>query len=236
MGAHPGLSRVLATQLAVLAAAQFGTIRIDWRGSPDGGQVPVVAGGADLMTLELMEVEEQPREAVKTKEVAKLLAERALVAVLAEEVSGSPNAIAALWDHWFGEEGEDARASIEDAAGSLQDPDAAGEAPSLLALTIRFPGWAEPVNRLATLRFLQRRFAESAELCERVLALKPWHFGALHGIVMCHTELGDHKAAMRWAENVLPELGTAERNVWVVEMLGVLDSRIAAVAAESEDR
>ena len=104
----------------------------------------------------------------------------------------------------------------------------------LLALMSRYPLWAEPINRLATLRYLQRRFAESVELCERVLALKPWHFGALSGIVMCYEELGDREAAKRWAAEALPRRRTAERDAWVARMLSVIDGRLAAMTSESE--
>ena len=35
--------------------------------------------------------------------------------------------------------------------------------------------------------FLQGRYDDSVEMCLKVLELKPWHFGALSGIVMCYS-------------------------------------------------
>ena len=44
---------------------------------------------------------------------------------------------------------------------------------------------------MATILFLQGNYEESVELCLKVLDLKPWHFGALSGIVMCYSRLGN---------------------------------------------
>ena len=57
------------------------------------------------------------------------------------------------------------------------------------------------------------------------LALKPWHFGALSGIILCHTELEDKAMAERWAAHAMPKRGTAEREDWVRRQLKVIDSK-----------
>ena len=64
---------------------------------------------------------------------------------------------------------------------------------------VRAPCQAEPVNRLATLRFLEGDFEDSARLCLRVLHDKPWHFGASSGIVMVYAQMGNADDAKRWA-------------------------------------
>lgn len=234
--------RSLARLLVVtLATAQFGTIKIDWtseQDSDDGLQMPVVDKldhdfEGDLQAQQ--SVAELLQDAAALRRL-KLLAERERVAALTDGRSANH-----LWEHWFGEEGEDAQIALESAAQVLDEPDSAGEAPALLELIERFPTWAEPINRLATLRFLQRRFAESVELCERVLVLKPWHFGALSGIVMCHSELGNSEAASRWAAIMLPERfsastteGAAERKRWVARNLEIIDGRLARMAENAE--
>ena len=210
--------------LVAMASAQFGTIQIDWTGREDGSQEPVVVGVEHDARHQHSEREAMPRQRGAAMRERLLLAERALVASLAD----GDRAVPALWAHWFGEEGEVARESIQDANEVLDDPAGAGEASSLLQLIDEFPEWAEPINRLATLRYLQGRFDESVALCERVLALKPWHFGALSGIIMCHTELRAFDEAKRWSELAMPPIqSTAQRAQWVQRALAAIDSRLA---------
>ena len=72
--------------------------------------------------------------------------------------------------------------------------------------------FVEAVNRLATLYFLQQRLNESYKLCRIVLQLKPWHFGALSGIVQVCIALGRRQdetfkdEAREWAELRLPSM------------------------------
>ena len=64
--------------------------------------------------------------------------------------------------------------------------------------------WVEPANRLATLLFLMGRFQESKEWCERILATKPWHIGALSGIVLVCANMGDAEGVAKYSKLVLP--------------------------------
>jgi len=152
--------------------------------------------------------------------------ERKLVEALAGDWPSAEIASAALWQHWFGEEGETARSAVELAAKSEQPA-------ALQDLMEAYPDWCEPVNRLATLRYMQGEFTESVELCLRVLRMKPWHFGALSGIVMCHAKLGDVAEANRWASEAMPRPGDG-RKAWVKRMVGLLDERLAELAELSD--
>ena len=109
----------------------------------------------------------------------------------------------------------------------LQSPASAGEATALLALIESYPDWAEPVNRLATLRFLQGDFLQSVKLCRQVLQMKPWHFGALGGLVGCYAQLGDTEEAQKGASQAMPQQQGAERDAWVQRNLDILDARLA---------
>ena len=66
--------------------------------------------------------------------------------------------------------------------------------------------WVEPLNRLATLYFRQGRLEESYHMCQCVLHLKPWHLGALDGIVEICRLMGNRDEARSWAERRLPNL------------------------------
>ena len=63
----------------------------------------------------------------------------------------------------------------------------------------RFPGWGEPLNKLATLEYLLGDYARAARLCHDTLAIKPHHFGALSGLVQCELARGDLEAAQNAA-------------------------------------
>merc|ERR1719203_315785 len=59
--------------------------------------------------------------------------------------------------------------------------------------------WVEPANRLATLYFIMGRFGESKKWCERILKARPWHVGALSGVVMVCMKLGDKEGVLKYS-------------------------------------
>lgn len=129
-----------------------------------------------------------------------------------------------LWTLWFEERGPSAAKELKAAEQlSMNGPQYWDEAEIKLRALIEEHGvhWAEPVNRLATLMYLQGRLKESKELCEIVLAVKPWHFGALSGVVMVCAGLSDVSGARMWADRRLPPLrpdgDTTERRILWVE-------------------
>ena len=135
----------------------------------------------------------------------------------------SDDALSDLWTLWFAERGPRASQELMMAEQfAMGGPKYWEKAEEKLRKLIDEHGvhWSEPVNRLATLLYQQGRLRESKELCEVVLAVKPWHFGALSGIVMVCAGLGDANAARMWADRRLPPLrpdgDTTERRVeWV---------------------
>lgn len=177
----------------------------------------------------------QQRRSQLTSRRDSTVQERTLVAAL---VGGSPSsdlnetplnaedrtlmATRALRHHWSGEEGEAAREAIE--LSAYQED---GEAiRALEELMEQYPDWAEPVNQLATLRYREGDVTESVKLYLRVMHMKPWHFGAIHGIQMSHVELGNMEEAERWGAEAMPRQGH-ERGKWVDRMLQVLDDKLA---------
>ena len=113
--------------------------------------------------------------------------EASLIAELTGDQKAIQQATSRLWELWYNEEGEAARRRLDEAGGMMGSPRTASRAAeSLQTLADEFPSWAEPVNRLATLRFMERKFEESIELCERVLELKPHHFACLSGLTMAY--------------------------------------------------
>lgn len=116
-------------------------------------------------------------------------------------------ALQLLWDLWFGERGLTAKKQLEQADLLMSDSSHWSQCETLLSNMIQEHGpyFCEPVNRLATLYYLQGRYVESYKLCRVVLHVKPWHVGALSGIVLVCTQLqGQREKARYWAEQRLP--------------------------------
>jgi tetratricopeptide (TPR) repeat protein len=146
---------------------------------------------------------------------------QAEISLLASLEKGD-HAIEKLWNHWYHERGNEAAKRLSKAdLLTTQGRDKWQAAEALLKEIISKYGvhWAEPPNRLATLYFMQGRLKESEELCKTVLAVKPWHFGALSGLVMVYAGLNDVEEARRWATRRLPPyqpVGPNRRRVeWV---------------------
>lgn len=135
---------------------------------------------------------------------------------LLAKLETSDDALSDLWALWFSERGPGPATellNIESMVtdGSSRDQwDEAEERLNRLIQKYNSNGsdmqWAEPVNRLATLCYLQGRFLESKKLCLEVLSIKPWHVGALAGVVLVCAKLGDGVNAKIWSSRRLPPL------------------------------
>jgi hypothetical protein len=129
---------------------------------------------------------------------------------LLESLVESNDAMDQFWSLWYNARGPGPANDLmeTEALVAQATPEAWKKAEELLRQLITREGvhWVEPVNRLATLMFLQSRFQESKDLCEIVLTLKPWHFGALSGIVMVCQGLNDKEGMMEYAGQRMPPL------------------------------
>ena len=77
--------------------------------------------------------------------------------------------------------------------------------------------FVEPVNRLATLYFLKGKFLTSYKLCQLVLWIKPYHVGALSGIIQVCLGMKEPASALvnAWAKRLpdtLNSLSTSDGN------------------------
>lgn len=141
---------------------------------------------------------------------------------LLHSLQESDEALSDIWSHWFAEQGADPAAELlrgEELAS--RGPEHFDEAEQIFRDLIASHGlyWVEPINRLATLLYRQNRLQESKECCELVLTVKPWHFGALSGIVLVCTKMRDMVNAKMWADRRLPAFQAAgdnsQRKQWV---------------------
>jgi len=96
--------------------------------------------------------------------------------------------------------------------------------------------WTEPANRLATLLFLMGRHEESKTWCERILESKPWHTGALSGVVMVCMKLNDLKGARAYGRLCLPPTSErSERKKWIERNVGIAEARLASLEKEKAE-
>lgn len=117
-------------------------------------------------------------------------------------------ATADLWTLWYSERGSTAQTLLKESQQLMGNAKSFKVCEQKLTDLIEDYGiyFVEPVNRLATLYYIQGRFEDSYKLCQVVLQVKPWHFGALSGIVQVCIGMGDRNAARAWAERRLPNI------------------------------
>ena len=157
---------------------------------------------------------------------------------LLAQLEDSDDVMSDLWDLWSQERGPEAAARLVEVEKLTEQGPAGWEkAEHSLREMIETHGvyWAEAVNRLATLCYMQSRYKESEALCKVVLAVKPWHFGALSGIVMVYAAQHDVEAARHWAARRLPSIAPTGANrrrfAWVQK--AVADAQDSLFCAES---
>lgn len=120
-----------------------------------------------------------------------------LLAELLKHPSGDVRSFCtkALWEIWYHERGTEACEELRIGVRAMEE-ERLQHALNLFETTAcRYHGWAEPINKMATVHYLLRNPSTSADLCRAVLDLKPFHFGALNGLVYCAIQLKDWKMA-----------------------------------------
>jgi len=112
-----------------------------------------------------------------------------------------------LWRLWFQQKGAYGLEVIQRSQVLLEAGETAQAEAVLTELINDQPDFAEAWNRRAVLYYTQGEYQKSLKDCEVVLQLNPVHFGALHGLGLCHAALGDYIAAIqacRWALAIQP--------------------------------
>jgi tetratricopeptide (TPR) repeat protein len=101
----------------------------------------------------------------------------------------------AIWEVW----GQSGSATVDllmqQAAQAMASRDDEHALNMLNTVVEQMPGFAEGWNKRATLYYMMGRMEESLADIERTLELEPRHFGALSGLGLVNSALGDDKAA-----------------------------------------
>jgi tetratricopeptide (TPR) repeat protein len=101
-----------------------------------------------------------------------------------------------LWRIWFEQKGILGLEVIRRAQFLLEAGEFLDAEEALAGLIERQPDFAEAWNRRAVLYYSQGRYRKAITDCEMAIQLNPVHFGALHGLGLCHAALGDYKEAI----------------------------------------
>jgi tetratricopeptide (TPR) repeat protein len=102
-----------------------------------------------------------------------------------------------LWQLWFRQKGEYGLEILKESQEHLENGDFSGAEAILTDLIADQPDFAEAWNRRAVLRYILGDYKKSLVDCQRTVELNPLHFGALHGMGLCHAALGNYREAIK---------------------------------------
>ncbi len=191
--------------------------------SKKASELAALAEALHAVTRKLVEGDSNSR-AKALHALVEARAEAILVALMAIEQPGiAPLAMRALWECWLNEEGPQARTEIERGITRMDKADYASAEEVFAQLIVHFPKWAEPINKLATVYYLQKRYEESLALCRQVVRMKPDHFGAWQGIGLCAAQLGQWETALEAARNALR---LQPKNATCLEQVRLLEGKV----------
>ncbi len=123
--------------------------------------------------------------------------EQALADLKCDDSELRDRATQALWEHWFWQKGAAGLEQLQRSQDLLQAGED-GAAEALLTRLIKdLPDFAEAWNRRAVLYYSQQKYTQAIADCEAVLRLVPYHFGALHGLGLCHAARGNYHEAIQ---------------------------------------
>ena len=112
-----------------------------------------------------------------------------------------------LWQHWFTQKGAQGLSRLQEIQDLVDVGHYLQAEQSLTALIEAQPDFAEAWNRRAVLQYTRHYYRRALADCQQVVALVPFHFGALHGMGLCHAALGEYReaiAAFRRALEIQP--------------------------------
>ena len=125
------------------------------------------------------------------------LIDKLLIDLKSSDENIRERATSQIWRIWFWEKGKIPLEQIEESERANAEGDTATAVAILDDLIDSLPDFAEAWNRRAVLKFIIQEYDRAIDDCEMVLKLNPVHFGALHGLGLCHAALGNYSAAIR---------------------------------------
>lgn len=106
-------------------------------------------------------------------------------------------ATAELWHIWFHQKGAYGLELLERAQAFLEAGEVVRAEQAITELIEDQPDFAEAWNRRAVFYYTMGQYQKAIADCQKVLELNPVHFGALHGLGLCHAALREYNEAIQ---------------------------------------
>jgi tetratricopeptide (TPR) repeat protein len=126
----------------------------------------------------------------------------------------------ALWAIWFRADTSEHNQMLSQAALAISRDELNRAEVLVTRLILSAPNFAEAYNQRAIVYFLQGRFAESIQDCERVLSRNPYHFGAISGMAQSQVRLKrpqDALKSLKRALKIQPHHATLPESIRMLE-------------------
>ena len=118
---------------------------------------------------------------------------------------------ARMWEIWTDAPDAAAGELLNRGVGALRVQDFREALVTFDRLVEYCPDWAEGYNQRAFVHFLTHRFDQARVDLEKVVEINPQHVGALSGLALTLTALGDEAGAQDWLKRALA------LNPWIPE-------------------
>lgn len=102
-----------------------------------------------------------------------------------------------LWRIWFHQKGVYGWELLQSSQTLLEAGEITQAEAVLTELINDQPDFAEAWNQRAFLYYRLGQYKKSLSDCQMVIKLNPIHFGALHGLGLCHAALEEYSAAIQ---------------------------------------
>ena len=116
-----------------------------------------------------------------------------------------------IWDYWISDGSNEINNQKMKEGINLINQGRLKDALSLfIKLSKSEPNWAEPINKIATIRFLIGDYYGSISDIQLTLKLEPRHFGAISGLAQINFALGRYEDALKninYVEEIHPYIG-----------------------------
>jgi tetratricopeptide (TPR) repeat protein len=177
-------------------------------------------GDADIPRLKrLLETGTPKQQQAALDQLVSLRAEDALVECLVSQNPAATRlATGGLWECWLNEQGAVARRQIEKGTRYMNQGNLEGALDIFARLVKKYPRWAEAHNKQATALYLLGNARLSYKVCQVVVELKPYHFGAWNGMALCAAQLEKWSAALDAARQALRLQPTAQANLDLIQL------------------
>ena len=109
-----------------------------------------------------------------------------------------------IWEHWLTDgSNETSNLQMQRGVNLLQSGELQDALQIFKNLSKKEPFWAEPINKIATIKFLMGDYLGSVNDIQLTLQLEPRHFGAISGLVQINMFFKNYSEALKNLDYVI---------------------------------